>query len=283
MRKKAALGGDPVRVYRAVSAYSEANRAMWDERVPIHVEGEFYDLAGFAQGKSSNLPFEVEELGDVTGRSLVHLQCHIGKDTLSWARRGASVSGLDFSEPAIEAARELARRIGVEAAFVVGDLYDAPEALGHRTFDIVYTGRGALNWLPDIERWAQVAASLVAPGGVLYVSEFHPFTHVFGDDDLTVAYAYFHDEPVVWDEPGTYADMTAKTVNNRCYEWNHGIGAVVTAIIDAGLQVELLHEHEITEFQRWPMLVLGEDGRYRLPDGTPSMPLMYSLLARRPA
>lgn len=266
-----------------MTAWSEANRAMWDERVPIHAEGEFYDLEGFVRGGSSNLPFEVEELGDVAARSLVHLQCHIGKDALSWARRGAQVSGLDFSAPAIEAARALARRIGVDADFVVSDLYDAPQALGHRTFDIVYTGRGALNWLPDIERWAHVAASLIAPGGVLYVSEFHPFTHVFGDDDLTVAYDYFHDEPVVWDEPGTYADTTAKTVNNRCYEWNHGIGSVVSAVIGAGLQLELLHEHEITEFERWPMLVRGEDSRYRLPDGMPRMPLMYSLRARRPA
>jgi SAM-dependent methyltransferase len=272
-----------VRVYRGMTAWSEANRAMWDERVPIHAEGEFYDLEGFVRGGSSNLPFEVEELGDVAARSLVHLQCHIGKDALSWARRGAQVSGLDFSAPAIEAARALARRIGVDADFVVSDLYDAPQALGHRTFDIVYTGRGALNWLPDIERWAHVAASLIAPGGVLYVSEFHPFTHVFGDDDLTVAYDYFHDEPVVWDEPGTYADTTAKTVNNRCYEWNHGIGSVVSAVIGAGLQLELLHEHEITEFERWPMLVRGEDNRYRLPDGMPRMPLMYSLRARRPA
>ncbi len=137
--------------------------------------------------------------------------------------------------------------------------------------------------MPDIERWAKVAASLVEPGGVLYVSEFHPFTHVFADADLTVAYDYFHDEPVVWDEPGTYADMTAKTVNNRSYEWNHGLGAVVSAIIDAGLQIEFLHEHDITEFERWPMLVRGDDGRYRLPEGTPSLPLMYSLRARRPA
>ena len=283
MRKKAAWAATPVRVYRGMSGYSEANRAMWDERVPIHVDGEFYDLEGFIRGGSSNLPFEVDELGDVEGRSLVHLQCHIGKDTVSWARRGARVSGLDFSAPAIEAARMLAERIGVEADFVVSDLYDAQAAFGHRTFDIVYTGRGALNWLPDIERWAQVAAALVAPGGVLYVSEFHPFTHVFADADLTVAYDYFHDEPVVWDEPGTYADMTAKTVNNRCYEWNHGLGAVVSAVIDAGLQIELLHEHDITEFERWPMLVRGDDGRYRLPEGTPSLPLMYSLRARRPA
>src|SRR5438552_6818888 len=117
-----------------MSSHSEANRAMWDERVPIHVEGEFYDLEGFIRGGSSNLPFEVDELGDVAGRSLVHLQCHIGKDALSWARRGARVSGLDFSAPAIEAARTLAEHIGVEADFVVSDLYDAAEALGHRTF-----------------------------------------------------------------------------------------------------------------------------------------------------
>ncbi len=253
---------------------------MWDERVPIHVGSAFYDLEGFVAGASSLLPFELAELDDVSGKSLLHLQCHIGKDGLSWARRGARLTGLDFSEPAIEAARALAARIGVDAEFLVSDLHEAPAALGGHRFDVVYTGRGALNWLPDIDRWARVAASLVAPGGVLYLSEFHPFSHVFADADLTVRHDYFHSEPLVWDEPGTYADKSARTIHNRSYEWNHGIGAVVSALIDAGLTIELLHEHEVTEFERWPQLVRDAHGSYRLPEGTPSLPLMYSLRAR---
>ncbi|MBA2376093.1 MAG: class I SAM-dependent methyltransferase [Rubrobacter sp.] len=260
-----------------------ANRANWDERVPIHTSGDFYDVEGFISGDERLRPFEVEEVGDVSGKSLVHLQCHFGIDTLSWARRGARVVGLDFSAPAVEAARKLASDIRIEAEFVESNVYDARGVLGGRTFDIVYTGLGALNWLPDVERWAEVAASLVKPGGFLYLSEFHPFTDVFGDEDLTVEHNYFHSgEPMVWDEPGTYADFGAETVNNKTYEWNHPLGEVVSAAISAGLSVELLHEHDYTLFPRWPVLEKSGFDTYRLPENIPKVPLMYSMRARKP-
>jgi SAM-dependent methyltransferase len=146
-----------------------------DERVPIHTASDFYDVEGFLAGASSLRPFEVAEVGDVSGRTLVHTQCHFGLDALSWARRGATVTGLDFSQPAIDAARALAARAGLQAEFVQADVYDATSALGGRRFDVVYTGLGAINWLPDIEAWARTMASLVAPGGIFYLSEFHPF------------------------------------------------------------------------------------------------------------
>ena len=258
----------------------EVNREMWDERVPIHVGSELYDVEAFIAGRSSLRSFELAELTDVRGRTLVHPQCHFGEDTLSWARLGAHVTGLDFSGPAIEAARELAERCDLQAEFVQANVYDCVESLGGRRFDIVYTGLGALNWLPDVERWADVMASLVAPDGCLYLAEFHPFSHVFGDDDLTVEYPYFHDEPFVFPNAGSYASPGAKTVHNRAYEWNHGLGEVVSAIIDAGFELEFLHEHDHTLFARWPFLV-GRRGSFRLPDGMPSLPLMYSLRARR--
>ena len=261
----------------------EANRANWDERVPIHATGEFYDVASFKSGKERLRPFEISEVGDVTGKDLVHLQCHFGIDTLSWARRGARVVGLDFSAPAIEEARRLTVELGLDASFVQADVYDAVGALGGRDFDVVYTGLGALNWLPDIRRWAGMVAELVRPGGFLYLSEFHPFSFVFGDDDLTVVYDYFHNEdPQVWDEPGTYADLRAETVHNRTYEWNHALGDVVSAAIDAGLILEFLHEHDYTLFPRWPFLEKSGFDTYRLPDGMPKLPLMYSLRARKP-
>ncbi len=263
--------------------WREANRSNWDERVPIHVSGEFYAVAGFKAGEERLRPFELSEVGSVTGKDLVHLQCHFGIDTLSWARRGARVVGLDFSAPAIEEARRLADELGLEADFVQSDVYGAVEALGGRDFDVVYTGLGALNWLPDIRGWAGVVASLVRPGGFLYLSEFHPFSWVFGDEDLTVAHDYFHgEEPGVWDEPGTYADLETETVYNRTYEWNHTLGEVVSAVIEAGLVLEFLHEHDYTLFPRWPFLEKSGFDTYRLPDGTPKLPLMYSLRARRP-
>jgi SAM-dependent methyltransferase len=255
----------------------EANRELWDERVPIHVASPLYDVEAFVAGRSSLREFE---LPDVHKRTLVHPQCHFGEDTLSWARLGAQVTGLDFSGPAIVAARELAARCALPAEFVEANVYDAAEALGGRRFEIVYTGLGALNWLPDVERWASVMASLAAPGGCLYLAEFHPFSHVFGDDDFTLEYSYFHDEPIDFPSSGTYADPTATTVHNRTFEWNHGVGAVVSALIAAGFELEFLHEHDYTLFRRWPFLV-GERGSFRLPEGTPSLPLMYSLRARR--
>jgi len=266
--------------------WADLNRRWWDERAPLHVAGDFYDLAGFlADPAASRLrQFEVDEVGDVAGRSLVHPQCHFGLDTLSWARRGARVVGLDFSAPAIEAARDIARRAGLGAEFVVGDVYDAVDLLGGRAFDIVYTGLGAITWLPDIARWARVMAALTAPGGFLYLAEFHPVHTMLGDDDLTVSRPYFHDpdDPHAFEEPGTYADLEAATQHDRTVEWTHGLGAVVSAVIDAGLTVELLHELDHTLFPRWPFLV--EDGdTYRMPAGMPSIPLMYSLRARKPA
>jgi SAM-dependent methyltransferase len=259
--------------------WRRTNREMWDERVPIHTASDFYDVEGFLAGASSLRPFEVAEVGDVSGRTLVHTQCHFGLDALSWARRGATVTGLDFSQPAIDAARALAARAGLQAEFVQADVYDASSALGGRRFDVVYTGLGAINWLPDIEAWARTMASLVAPGGIFYLSEFHPFSNVFADEDLSVAHAYFHEGPFVWDEPGTYADLEAPTVHNRSIEWGHGLGEVVSAVIAAGLRIEFLHEHDHTLFPRWPFLRREEGGIYRLPEGTPSLPLMFSLRA----
>jgi SAM-dependent methyltransferase len=264
--------------------WMETNRANWDERVPIHVSGEFYDVAGFLAGEERLRPFELEEVGDVSGLDLLHLQCHFGLDTLGWSRRGARVTGLDFSAPAVEAARDIASRMAVEATFVAGNVYDAPQILDGRDFDVVYTGLGALNWLPDISRWARVVSGLVRPGGSLYLAEFHPFANVFGDDDLSVEHGYFfRPEPQVWEDSGTYADFEAETTNNRTYEWHHPIGEVVSAIIGAGLTLEFLHEHDYTLFARWPFLERHGHDTFRLPEGMPDLPLMYSLRARKPA
>ena len=260
--------------------YFETNRAMWDERVPIHVGGRFYDVDGFKAGGETLREFELAELGDVSGKDLLHLQCHFGKDTLSWARRGARVTGLDFSAPAIEAARRIAAEAGLEADFVAANVYDAVEALGGRSFDVAYTGLGALNWLPDLARWAEVVAALVRPGGVLYLSEFHPLSDILADDELVVAYPYFHREPLSWDEPGTYADLEATTSHNRSFEWIHPLSEAVTVLLDAGFTLELLHEHDYTLFPRWPFLE-QEGPIYRLPADRPALPLMYSLRARR--
>ncbi len=185
--------------------YFEGNRANWDERVPIHLASQGYDLPGFLRGEKHLTRIEREEMGDVRGKRLLHLQCHFGMDTLNWARLGATVTGLDISTAAVQAARRLATYTEIaDARFVEANVYDAPEALGGETFDIVYTGIGALNWLPDIQRWAQVVAACVAPGGFFYILECHPVLWSLddhADSVLTVKYPYFETA-----EPGYVAE-----------------------------------------------------------------------------
>ena len=259
---------------------NDLNRRWWDERVPIHLHSEFYDIEGFRSGRDPIRAFEDAELGPVEGKTLAHLQCHFGLDSLAWARRGARVCGLDFSQPAIDTANALAAELGLDAEFVCADVYDAADALGERRFDIVYTGLGALNWLSDIDRWAQTVARLVEPGGLLYLVEFHPFTWAFGDDDLTLEYDYFPESGAFRsDEGGTYADPGATTVHNRTVEWQHPLGAIVSAVIDAGLRLQFLHEHDYTVTPRWPFLEKHGFDQFRFPAGRPRLPLMFSLRA----
>jgi SAM-dependent methyltransferase len=260
--------------------WTEINRAWWDERGSLHEASRFYDLDGFVAAPDRLRPFEIEDLGDVTGLDLLHLQCNMGTDTLSWATHGARVVGLDFSAPAIEAARRLAGRLDYDAEFVVAEVYDAVAALGGRTFDVVYTGMGALNWLPDLPRWAGIVAELVRPGGRLYVSELHPFLDVFADDTLDVVIGYW--DRAVYSAEGSYADPDARMTQNKAAECNATIGEVVTAVADAGFVVRRLGEHDTTIYSRWPWLEQHGVGVYRMPVGRPSLPLVWTLLAEKP-
>ena len=265
----------------------QANRRLWDARTPIHVKSDFYDVDGFRAGRTSLRPLELEEVGDVRGQRLLHLQCHFGLDTLSWARLGAEVTGLDFSSVAVAEATRLAAELGIDARFVEADVHDARAALGGETFDVVFTSYGVIAWLPDIRRWAEVAASLVAPGGFLYLAEIHPASQVFSDEpgveDLRVGYPYWTpaDAPLRFEESGTYADYDAEIALPE-HVWLHGLGDLVTGIIDAGLVLEFLHEHDVTVFQQFPFLERDDDGWWRLPADQPSLPLLFSLRARKP-
>lgn len=283
------------------SRYIDANRAWWDHVVPVHEASRGYDREGFLRGEKPLCPVELAELGPlVEGRSLLHLQCHFGMDTLNWARLGARVTGLDFAPQAIEAARRLSEDSGVPGRFVEANVYDAPSALEGERFDIVYTGIGALIWLPDIERWARAVADCLAEGGRLYVYEAHPMLVTLADNGsaaraLEVVYPYFErPEPTENDLDVTYVDGPSLEVT-RNYEWNHGLGEVVTALIGAGLVIEFLHEHREVPWQALPSMEFvgdapqGADGRYqsgrmwRLPEAQRDLvPLMYSLMARKP-
>ena len=265
------------------------NRELWDAWTKIHVGSAFYDVASFRNGDRPIrvADYEREEIGSVEGKSLLHLQCHFGLDTLSWARLGATVTGIDFSDEAIAAARELAADLGIPATFIASDLYRLPEVL-HEQFDVVYTSCGVLGWLPDIAAWGRVAARFVRPGGFLYVTEIHPVAQAFENEgvepgELRLAYPYWsHAEPLRFEVEGSYADREAKTDGLVEYGWNHSLGEILTSLADAGLQLDFLHEFD---FVRWPMdfLVQREDGRWRLPDGSKGrLPLFFSLRATKP-
>jgi SAM-dependent methyltransferase len=265
-----------------MSSWREVNRSYWDERVALHVGGSFYDVDGFKAGRSLR-PYEVTDVGDVAGKALVHLQCHFGLDTLSWARFGARVVGVDFSAPAIASARALARELGSDAAFVEADVYDAATTLG-RQFDVVYTGRGALCWHPDVGRWAEVVARLLRSGGLFYMTEFHPVEWIFAEDELAPKYGYVTPAAgLPYTFAGSYADPGAETAANETVQWNHPIGEVVTALVGAGLELRLLREHDTSPLRRWPFMVPAEGGGWTMPDDRPSLPFMYTVLARKRA
>lgn len=260
--------------------YLEVNRALWDELVPIHMGSAYYDLDGFLAGEQCLRDFEVREIGDVEGRELLHLQCHFGMDTLAWARLGARVTGLDFSEKAIEMARGLAHTMGLPARFVTSDVYQARGVLDE-AYDIVYTGIGALVWLPDLDRWARTVASLLKPGGFLYLAEFHPFADTLDyEEGRTVSNDYFSEAPQEWDEQGSYADPEAYVRNSRSVQFHHPLSAIINALIGAGLRLDFLHEHDVTLFRRLGML--EQRGQlFHHPEGVPRVPLMYTLRATR--
>lgn len=263
----------------------EENRRRWDELVPIHAASRFYDVPRFLEGACTLLPIERDELGDVRGRSLVHLQCHFGLDTLSLARRGARVTGVDFSPAAIAEARRLAERAGLDARFVESEVTRAPEALAGATFDVVFTSWGVLGWLPDLDAWARAAAALLAPGGTLYLAEIHPVLFLYESrraGELVRTYPYFRTaEPLVEETPGTYADRSAAVTHRRTHSWIYELGQVVTALIDAGLRIDWLHEHDATCCDVVPSLTKGDDGLFRMPPGELSLPLSFSVRATR--
>ena len=244
---------------------------------------------GFKAGGIRIRPYEIELVGDVAGRSLLHLQCHFGIDTLSWARLGARVTGADLSPAAIRLARSLADELGFpDARFVRSNLYDLPAALDG-TFDVVYTSRGVLGWLPDIRGWARVVAHFLAPGGRFFITEIHPVAQAFEDEDvgpgeLRLRYPYWeHPEPLVFEVKGSYADPDADVGEQVEHGWDHGLGEIVTALIDAGLRIDTLIEHPFLDW-KVGFLVDGGEGRWRLPtDAGGELPLMFSLLATKPS
>jgi SAM-dependent methyltransferase len=270
--------------------YRKLNRASWDERAPAHATSADYALERFRADPaflSDVVRFDLPLLGSVEGLRGVHLQCHIGTDTLSLSRLGARMTGLDFSPAAVEQARALVAATGEDVSFVEADVYDAAVVLPKFSFGLVFTGIGALCWLPDIRRWAGVVARLLAPGGRLFIREGHPMLWSLADPRpdglLVVDHPYFErEEPSVWDEGGTYVDTDAVFEHNVTHEWNHGLGEIVTALLDEGLQLTGLVEHDSVPWEALPGLMERlPGGEWRLTDRPWRLPHSYTLQAVR--
>ncbi len=275
-----------------MSDYQTVNRANWDERAAAHAASPDYGFARFADDPaflSDVVRFDRSRLGDVSDLDVVHLQCHIGTDSVSLARLGATVTGVDFSGESLAAARTLADAAGAAVTYVQSDVYEAPAALGGATFDLVYTGVGALCWLPDIRRWAQTVAALLRPGGRLFIREGHPvlwsLDYDRADGLLVLAEPYFEQtQPQIYDEPGTYVSTDHVFTQTRTMEWNHGLGEIVTAVLDAGMAITGLAEHQTVPWDALPGRMSSPRGdEWQLTDRPERLPHTYTLQAVRAA
>ncbi len=272
-----------------MSDYITLNKANWDERAPLHAASAGYEtqvLVDDPAHLSEVVRFDLPLLGDISGAKGVHLQCHIGTDTLSLARLGAHMTGLDFSPVSIAQARLLAQRAGARLAFVEADVYEAAEVLPRESFDLVYTSIGALNWLPSIERWANAVASLLKPGGRLFIREGHPVLFSLNEDRqdaLVIEHPYFEQEtPQVWEDDSSYVETDARLTATITHEWNHGMGEIISALLSHGMQITGLVEHDSIPWEALPgQMSCGEDGEWRLDRDRWRMPLSYTLQASK--
>ena len=261
------------------ASFIENNRSVWDEWTQKGFSPAFDKIERFKAGNEILQAFELDEVGDVTGKSFLHLQCHFGLDTLAWARRGATVTGVDFSEHSIGLARDLANELGFpDARFVRSDVFGLPDVLDG-TFDIVYTSFGVLAWLPDLDRWAKVVARFLKPGGFFYIAEYHPFPLVFDDSSRTLepvlVHPYFRTP-----EPISYRE--AEVGDFTVYGWPYTLGEVVSSLAGVGLRIEFLHEFPFSESPHVSYLVPAEDGTWRLPPDSGDLPLVFSVKATNP-
>jgi SAM-dependent methyltransferase len=262
----------------------EANRRRWDELVPIHASSRFYDVEGFKRGRSTLLPVEIEELGNLQRKRLLHLQCHFGLDTLSLARRGALVTGVDFSKKAISLAKDISLDVGIEARFIESDIYDLPSVLPEE-FDIVFTSYGVLCWLPDLRAWASVVNRMLVKGGSFLLVEDHPLASIIDETSpapIRCTYPYFSDgRPAKFEVKGTYTDRMVKVENSTSFEWTHPLSEIIDSLIKAGLRIEYVHEFPFSFFQRHESMRMRSDGTWHLPDEFPSFPMLFSIKATK--
>lgn len=261
------------------SNYIDINRQSWNNRTDAHLKSEFYDLDGFLSGKSSLNEIELGLLGDLNGKSILHLQCHFGQDSISLSRLGASVTGVDFSDKAIEAAKQIAKNTNADTEFICCDLYELQNHLD-RKFDIVFTSYGTIGWLPDLGSWAKIISAILKPTGKFVFVEFHPVIWMFDDHFEKVGYRYFNSGPIFETENGTYADKKVDLTLSYVM-WNHGIGEVLDSLIKNGLELKSFDEYDYSPYNCFNKTVEYEPKKYRIAHLDDKIPMVYSISAVR--
>lgn len=259
--------------------YLEINRNSWNNRTESHLKSEFYDLKGFLNGNTSLNDIELNLLGDLQGKSVLHLQCHFGQDTISLGRLGAEVTGVDLSDRAIESARQLAHETQSNANFICCDIYDLPNHLD-KQFDIVYTSYGTIGWLPDLDKWAKVVSQFLKPHGQFIFVEFHPVVWMFDDNFETIGYRYFNSGAIIETENGTYADRNAE-ITQSYVTWNHGLSEVMNSLIKNGLEINSLDEFDYSPYNCFNKTIEFEPKKYRIEHLDNKIPMVYSVTATK--
>lgn len=259
--------------------YISINKACWNNRVATHLKSDFYQQAAFLAGATSLNSIELDLLGDLTGKRVLHLQCHFGQDSISLARMGAQVTGVDLSDKAIDTARQLAKEIGVDAQFICTDLYELPKHL-HEQYDIVFTSYGVLGWLPDMDRWAALVAQFVRPGGQLILVEFHPVVWMFDDDFKALGFSYFNTGALLEEWSGSYADRQAP-IEDHCVSWNHSLGSVVTAVVTQGLRIKSLQEFNYSPYNCFDYTIEIAPKKFQIEHCGDKLPMVYALVAEK--
>jgi len=259
--------------------YKEINKALWNNKTDVHIESEFYDNETFINGRNSLNSIELELLGDIKGKSVLHLQCHFGQDTISLNRLGANVTGIDLSDKAIERAKELAIKTNSNVKFICCDIYDLPNHLDEQ-FDIVFTSYGVIGWLPDLDKWAKIISHFLKPDGKFVFAEFHPVVWMFDDNFTKIDYNYFKDNPIVEIEKGTYADLNAPLVQESV-SWNHSISKVITSLLQNGLKLISMNEFDYSPYNCFSNTVEYEPQKFRIKHLGNKIPMTYSIVARK--
>jgi len=259
--------------------YIEINKKSWNNRIDTHLKSEFYDLDNFVKGNTSLNSIELNLLGDIRRKSILHLQCHFGQDTISLNRLGAEVTGIDLSDKAIEKAKQLVKKTNSNANFICCDVYDLPNHL-EKQFDIVFTSYGTINWLPNLDKWAKIVSNFLKPNGQFIFVEFHPVVWMFDDEFGKIGYNYFNSKPIIESQNGTYADRNAK-ITLESVTWNHGLYEVINPLIKCGLSIMDFQEYDYSPYDCFEKTIEFEPKKYRIEHLGNKIPMVYSIVARK--